>query len=305
MKDQQVLSTELAVPLRLLRGVASNHKKFYMYQRRQIGKKRRLLRIPTGPLREIQQTIKKKLLDPMPLPPSMHGWRRKRSPKTYSREHVAQQVVVNADIQNFFPSVGAGRVYGFWVEAGYDPGAAKLLTLLTTLDNQLPQGSPTSQSLGNQILRGLETRLAGLANQHDLNLGIYGDEVALSGRRRTARLKGLVLKIIEQEGFAANPGKIKVMPRDQRQELTGVVVNKKSSPGRATYRELRAVLHNCIRFGLESQNRQANPKFKEHLQGRIAQLQYLNPRLGHQLLADFQLIQWPESDRRGGPNATR
>ncbi len=298
MKSEQDLSNGLKIPLHLLRSVARHPKALYLYRRKRLGKKTRLLRIPTHPLRRILNAIKENLLDPMPLPPTMHGWRKRRSPKTYSKEHAAQGVVLNADIQDFSPSVSAGRVYGFWTDAGYSPGAANLLTSLTTLDNQLPQGSPTSQSIGNQVLRSLDRRLSALAMQHDLKYGSYGDEVSLSGRRRAARLKPLILRIIEQEGFTANPDKVKVMPRDGRQELAGNVVNKKNGPGRLKYRELRAILHNCIRLGPDSQNRSMHPKFREHLRGRITQFQYLNPRLGQQLLADFQKIQWPEIERK-------
>jgi RNA-directed DNA polymerase len=205
MKDEKSLSIELNFPLGVLNRVASDPRSFYFYQRRQLGKKERVLRIPQGPLMEIQRAIKVNLIDPMPLAKTVHGWRKRRSPKTYARHHVGQALVLNADIQDFFPSVDAGRVCRFWIEAGFSPGAARLLTALTTLDNQLPQGSPTSQSVGNQVLRGLNRRLSGLARQHRLNFGSYADEVSLSGRRRAARLKGLTLRIIEQEGFKANP----------------------------------------------------------------------------------------------------
>lgn len=293
MKDEQALSNEISIPVGLLRCVASEPKAFYLYRRRRVGKKERLLRIPKGHLLGILRAIKTKLLDPMPLPSAVHGWRKRRSPKTYAKNHGRRAVVVNADIQNFFPSVEAGRVYGFWTDAGYSPDAAKLLTSLTTIDNQLPQGSPTSQSIGNHVLQGLNRRFSALTRQLGLNYGSYGDEVSISGRRRTARLKGLVLRIIEQEGFRANPEKIKVMPRNRHQELTGVVVNKKNSPGRSKYREIRAILHNCLRCGPEGQNRSAHPNFKLHLRGRIAQFEYLNPRLGERLLAEFEMIQWP------------
>ncbi len=302
MKDERVLSSELGIALSVLRCVARRAKSFYRYEHKLLGKKKRLFRIPGGSLKEIQKTIKTKLLDPMLLPVTMHGWRKRRSPKTYSREHGARGIVVNADIQDFFPSVGAGRVYGFWVRADYSTEAAKLLTLLTTLDNQLPQGSPTSQSIGNQVLKGLDRRLSSLARQNGLKYGSYGDEVSLSGRRRAGRFEGLILRIIEQEGFTANPGKIKVMPRNQRQELAGIVVNKKNSLGREKYRELRAIVHNCLRYGAEAQNRRMHPKFKEHLRGRIAQFQHLNPKLGMQLLAEFERIHWPDRAEIYGPN---
>lgn len=295
MKDEETLCNQLKIPLRVLREVASTAKSYYYYQRRPIGKKVRLLRIPQGRLCEIQRAIKTKLLDPMPLSQNVHGWRKRHSPKTYVKSHLRQAIIVNADIKDFFPSVSAGRVYGFWIEKGYSPDAANLLTSLTTCDNQLPQGSATSQSIGNQVLRKLNRRLEGLAVKHRLNQGSYGDEVSISGRGRVVRLKGLLCKIIEQEGFKTNPGKLKVMPRYGRQEITGLVVNKKSSPGRGAYRELRAIIHNCVKYGPETQNRGPHPNFKAHLRGRVAQFQYLNPRIGNQLLSELEKIHWPET----------
>jgi hypothetical protein len=138
-----------------------------------------------------------------------------------------------------------------------------------------------------------------------LNYGSYGDEVSISGRRRAAKLKGLIVRIIQQEGFKANPDKIKVMFRDARQELTGNVVNKKVGPGRPVYRELRAILRNCLHRGPESQNRSNHPNFMQRLRGRIAQFQYLNPRLGRKLLAEFKRIQWPvDTSRQSGGTGT-
>jgi hypothetical protein len=141
----------------------------------------------------------------------------------------------------------------------------------------------------------LDRRLEGLAFKQRLNQGSYSDEVSISGRRRVVRLKRLLCKIIEQEGFKPNPSKLKVMPRYSRQEITGIVVNKKSSPGRGLYRELRAIIHNCVKYGPETQNRGLHPNFRAHLRGRIAQFQYLNPRMGSQVLSEFDKICWPET----------
>jgi RNA-directed DNA polymerase len=144
------------------------------------------------------------------------------------------------------------------------------------------------------VLRKLHRRLETLAQQHELKYSSYGDEFTMSGRKRVTRLKGLMVRIVGQEGFAVNPTKIKDRGRHERQELAGNTVNKKISPGRAAFRELRAILHNCLKFGPENQNRAAHPLFHQHLRGRIAQFEYSNPALGVKLLADFNRIIWPK-----------
>lgn len=264
----------------------------YRYERRLVGKKVRLLRIPKPALRRIADAIKKRLLDQMSLPPTMHGWRKKHSTKTYARPHVRSSALINVDIQDFFPSVNGARVHAFWMRAGFTREAAKLLTALTVCNNQLPQGSPTSQAIGNQVLVRLDRRLNRLAALNDSRLSMYGDEFTLSGRRRVKRLKGLAIRIVEQEGFKVNPTKVKDFDRSEKQEIAGIVVNRKPSLGRDEYRQLRAIVHNCLERGPSSQNRGNLPNFRAHLRGRISHLHQVNTKLGSRLLSDFNKIVW-------------
>ncbi len=201
---------------------------------------------------------------------------------------------MNIDIKGFFPSVPAGRVCSFWESLDYEPAAARLLTRLTTCDNQLPQGAPTSPPLGNQILQDLNRRI-GFAAKHGLKYGSYGDEISISGRLRAEKFRNLAIKIIEQEGFQVNREKLKIMRRHERQEIAGIVVNKKPSLRRDQYRTLRAIIHNCVRCGPDSQNRVHHPRFRDHLRGRIAYLQSINPRLGKRLVREFERVQWAKS----------
>ena len=293
MKTVRDLSKELAVSVPQVRSVADSVKNMYFFKRLKKGQKTRLLRCPKAPLAKIQRAINARILSRLPLPRTMHGWRRGGSPKSYAIVHVGHQVEINYDIRDFFPSVSAGRVFDFWQSIGYDRETAVLLTRLTTCDNQLPLGTPTSPSLGNQVLRNLNHRIGRLSRLHRLSYGNYADEIALSGRVRAVRLRGLVLRIIEQEGFTVNADKIKVRYRHERQELAGIVINRKPSLGRVHYRSLRAIIHNCVKHGPEGQNRERVPLFREHLRGRISYLHHVNPSLGKNLLREFEKIQWP------------
>lgn len=287
------LARILEIPLHELERISKEARSaHYRYERRLIGKKIRLLRVPRPPLRRILDAIKERVLDSMPLPPTMHGWRKKRSCKSYVKPHVRRSTIVNVDIQDFFPNVNGGRVFAFWVRAGFVPEAAKLLTALTICDNQLPQGSPTSQAIGNQVLIRLDRRLNRLAAVNGSRFSMYGDEFTISGRKRVKRLKGLTIRIVEQEGFKVNPTKIKEPDRSKSQEIAGIIVNRKPSLGRDHYKELRAIIHNCLKNGPASQNRNGVASLKDHLRGRVSHLQQINKRLGDQLLLQFERIAW-------------
>jgi RNA-directed DNA polymerase len=287
------LAEILAIPLSELEKISREPKSLhYRYERKLVGKKFRLLRVPLGQFRKVQDAIKRQILDPMPLPPTMHGWRKRRSPKTYAKAHLRHSSLINVDIQDFFPSVDGGRVHTFWMRAGFTSEAAKLLTALTVCDNQLPQGSPTSQAIGNQVLVHLDRRLNRLSKLNGLSFSMYGDEFTLSGRRRLKRLKGLTIRIVNQEGFKVNPTKVKDPDRSERQEIAGIIVNKKPSLGRDQYKKLRAILYNCVKHGPESQNREHHSNFMGHLRGHIAHLKQVNPKLGSHLLESFNKINW-------------
>ena len=55
---------------------------------------------------------------------------------------------------------------------------------------------------------------------------------------------------------------------------------------------LKATLTNCVRKGPESQNRAAHPKFQQHLEGRVAYVESINPKKGKRLRALLETINW-------------
>src|SRR5207237_495069 len=61
-----------------------------------------------------------------------------------------------------------------------DDDAARLLTLLTTLDGGLPQGAPTSPGLSNFVNRELDARLAARAAVAGARYTRYCDDLAFS-----------------------------------------------------------------------------------------------------------------------------
>jgi len=91
-----------------------------------------------------------------------------------------------------------------------------------------------------------------------------------------------------------------VMRRGVRQQLTGIVVNAHPNLSRPQYDRLKAILHNCVRFGPDSQNRPGYADFHARLAGQVAYVQSLNPARGARLRQLLDRIEWePEPDPRG------
>jgi RNA-directed DNA polymerase len=82
------------------------------------------------------------------------------------------------------------------------------------------------------------------------------------------------------------------MTASDRQRITGIVVNDKLSASRRDVDQLRAILHNCLRHGPASQNREGHADFRAHLRGRIAWVASLDPAKGARLRAMFHRVRW-------------
>ena len=89
-----------------------------------------------------------------------------------------------------------------------------------------------------------------------------------------------------------NRSKTRVAARGARQSVTGLVVNDGPAVDRATFDELKALLHNCVVHGPESQNRAGHPDFRAHLLGRLNWIASVSQTRGTRLRRDFDRIDW-------------
>jgi RNA-directed DNA polymerase len=201
-----------------------------------------------------------------------HGFVRSRSIVTNASPHVGQDIVINIDLKNFFPSIEYKRVKGLFCKLGYSGQLSTILGLLCTepeidevvLDNrkyyvaktnrQLPQGAPSSPAITNLICYKLDKRFEGLAAKYGYNYTRYADDMTFSAKETAADKAGQLLRFIKQvvkeEGFTIHPDKLKVMRKGDKREVTGIVVNEKLSIDRNTLRRFRALLHNISQTGL-------------------------------------------------------
>jgi hypothetical protein len=285
----------------------------------------RLLEIPKRRLAEIQRRILDEILYFVPPHEAAHGFRPRHSALTHAAQHAGRAAVLRMDLRDFFVSVPARRVHAMFAAMGFPAGVARLLTGLTChitpkgvlleqmkvagggpagwrewsgyFAPHLPQGAPSSPALANLCAFKLDLRLAALADDAGVRYTRYADDLAFSGERELARgidsFKRTVTTIAATEGFAVNTRKTRLMLRSQRQQLTGVVVNAGANIRRDDYEQLKAALHNCVRHGPASQNRDHVRNFRAHLAGRIAHVSRLNPARGARLAASFAAIAWP------------
>ena len=241
--------------------------RFNHYHRFGIPKKtggERKISAPLPRLKALQRSILDRILGQVPIHEAAHGFVPARSVYTNAIPHVGKSLVINMDLKDFFPTLTFKRVKGCFVHLGYSPKIATILSLLCTeantveveMDGQkwfvaqgerfLPQGAPTSPCLTNIVCRRMDYRFEGLAKSMGCTYTRYADDVTFSSEDASLKVGKLLFmarKIVESEGFVVHPKKTKIMRDGMRKEVTGVVVNEKTSVDRETLRNFRALLH--------------------------------------------------------------
>lgn len=261
------------------------YKSFYISKRN--GDQRRI-DTPASSLKIIQQKLNYIFQLLYTVHPSAHGFVKGRSVVTHAKHHVNKRFVLNVDIENFFPTIHFGRIYGLFQSYPYNCNKkiATYLASLCTYNNCLPQGAPTSPILSNMICYKLDQDLLNLARQNGCYYSRYADDISFSTfQRRMPRAivihskrngwlpSAKLVEILENNDFKLNLSKINLKKKDNRQEVTGVIVNKKLNAKRKYIRQIRSMIHAWEKYGIENaskehfakyDNKQRNSELPDH-----------------------------------------
>jgi RNA-directed DNA polymerase len=145
------------------------------------GGKRRI-DAPDTKLKHIQRTILKRYLANQPAHSSAVAYRTGRSTADHAWAHAGADIVITADVQDFFPSTRAWRIERWWMSQ-VEEDLARLLTLLTTWQGGLPQGAPSSPALSNIVNVEMDERLLRRTLETGGCYTRYCDDLAFSWRR--------------------------------------------------------------------------------------------------------------------------
>jgi hypothetical protein len=203
---------------------------------------------PDAALKRVQhEIIARYFQDEQPHPAAV-AYQKGKSTAEHVWAHAGSEVVITADVEDFFPSTRADRVERWWRER-VDEDMARLLALLTTLDGGLPQGAPTSPGLSNFVNRDLDALLARRAEAAGARYTRYCDDLAFSwtnvfgppsGFERGARAA------LHEFGYVLHPKKgWRVYQRHDEPEITGVVLTRHG--GVRLPDRLRRVMHALAR----------------------------------------------------------
>jgi len=127
----------LGISLQSLRGLAFHAEvtRLTNYLRFTVPKRsggQRELSVPHRRLAAAQRWILRTILDRLIVSEQAHGFVSGRGVLTNAQQHCGQAVLLNLDVQNFFPSISFARVRRVFMAAGYSKCVATILALVCT-----------------------------------------------------------------------------------------------------------------------------------------------------------------------------
>lgn len=190
---------------------------------------------------------------------------------TNAKYHEKQRWILNIDIKDFFPSITFPRVRGLFLSDffGFNERVATILARITTTQDGLPQGARTSPILANIIAANLDRKLLEIATKNRLRYTRYADDITFSSSQRVVpsslvtsweplfgdrkiNLSKDISEAFRASGFAINESKTRLLFSYERQEVTGLIVNKKANVWRKDVSNLRMRIYSAKKHGLDA-----------------------------------------------------
>lgn len=206
----------------------------------------RTIDAPSDELKDAQRKILTWLERTYGFSEHVTGFRRGKSLWDNAKPHSGKKVVVNVDVENFFPSVSETKVAKAFAAMGMPEASIPELVRLTTYRGCLPQGAPTSPFIANSVFSPVDDAVVKLLKKYDKKAEYtrYADDLTFSSddSKIVNAIRIIEDGILPRFGFLAKKKKTCVYRAHTRQTVTGLVVNgKKPRVSRDRYMKIRSL----------------------------------------------------------------
>ena len=190
--------------------------------------------------------------------------------------HCGKKYVLKMDIKDFYGSVP----YPF-IEQVVKNVCKRIKNadinyylMITTVDDKLPTGAPTSAHIANACFSPVDKRIKDYANMLGVNYSRYMDDLTFScdDKYLLNLVEKYVTRTLGNFGYKLNERKTKYISDNKQQNVLGVIVNNKDVRlPKELRRKLRATLHNYSIFK-SCGAKQIDLKYRTWSEKSIAQL---------------------------------
>ena len=187
--------------------------------------------------------------------------------------HRGYKYILKLDISNFFENISYVDVYNIFKEYGFSNGLCGVLAHLTTYDEYLPQGAPTSPYLSNLVMRKFDYIIGKWCKKHNINYTRYSDDMTFSMNEYNKELIRFVRVNLYKYGLELNNEKICLINNSSQQKITGIVVNNKIQVDSKYRKTIRQEVYYINKYGIDEHIKRINiedkKKYLDSLFGRI------------------------------------
>ena len=226
------------------------------YHKVEIPKKnggKRILSVPSEDLKAVQRKITNVLLSNEPVSAYATAYRYGTSTSYNASPHINKDIVLKLDILHFFDSILYSDVKNIVYPAEkYSEQIRTLLAILCYYKDSLPQGAPSSPAITNIIMRDFDNIVGEWCRKRKITYTRYCDDMTFSGNFDIKEVIEFIKTQLHKKGFLLNYTKTKVLKRNNRQEVTGIVVNDKLNIPADYKRKLRQEIYYCKKYGINS-----------------------------------------------------
>lgn len=212
----------------------------------------RSLCVPSIRLRFCQDPIKEKILPQLPVSKFATAYQKGSTTRGNAEPHIGKKFLLKLDITDFFGSITFEQVQRTAFNTRYvSRQVGYLLTSLCCKDDSLPQGAATSPALSNIVMYRFDDYIGRWCSQRQIAYTRYCDDMTFSANRPLYGVYQKVKTMLREMGFELNESKTHFIGNDNRQSVTGLVVNEKLSIPSSYKRNLRQEIYYTLKFGIE------------------------------------------------------
>jgi RNA-directed DNA polymerase len=296
IQSRAQLATLLGVTVEFIATVSTDPNRFYSeFEIIKPNGESRPIKPPCKALRHLQRRVLKIGYERVTIRSCIHGGVPGKSIVSHARPHIDQHMVATLDVRKFYPSTKLSHLRPVLLALGFVEQAAEDLLKLVTLNGELPQGAPSSSLLANLSFAVADVEFIRLSRRYKLRYSRFVDDIALSGNFNLKQLRQQFIAAIGLANYEVAPTKIKFMGHNERQVVTGLVVNEKLRPTPEYLRRLKGDIRNCLQHGAQSiahLDGLTVRQLKNQLTGRVAHVGSVDRAVGKKLRGMLCDVNW-------------
>ncbi|PFB76730.1 RNA-dependent DNA polymerase [Bacillus anthracis] len=260
---------------------------------------------PNYKLKTIQKWILKNILNKIEVSACAHGFVKSKSILTNAEVHQHQEPfwVFSTDIKDFFPSIKYKEIKKIFIGIGYSDAVSEAFSLLTTVNNELVQGFPTSPMLSNIFFREIDEEFQQLASRYNIRYSRYADDITFSGVQKKGylklvkKIKEIVSCVLSKYDFIINNKKTRLLKDRHTKIVTGLVITPQGVRIPQKYiRRLNKEIYYCKKFGVNEHLKYHGlitiANYKGYLIGLARFIYMVDQSKGIELIKKIQELDW-------------